>query len=142
VNRVFRIALSWDDLIKVLVVRGIVFVQEQKVPYDEEIDAHELEALHVLGELNGEPIAAARIRLLADYAKLERIAVREGHRGRGIGGQLVEFMMGVAREHGFSRFKLHAQAHLVAFYGRHGFVVRGPMFQEAGIDHYLMDRQD
>jgi predicted GNAT family N-acyltransferase len=138
----FHIIGSWDDLIKVLIVRGIVFVEEQHVPYGEEIDAHELEALHVLGELEGEPVAAGRIRFLDDCAKLERIAVRDRYRGRGIGRQLVEYLMAVARERGFRRFKMHAQAHLRDFYGRHGFTAVGPMFKEAGIDHYLMIRQD
>jgi len=47
-------------------------------------------------------------------------------------------MLELARERGFHRFKMHAQAHLADFYGVHGFTTRGDIFQEANIDHYLM----
>jgi len=33
---------------------------------------------------------------------------------------------------------MHAQAHLADFYGRHGFEIRGDLFYEANIPHYLM----
>jgi len=138
----FRIAASPADRLKAHIVRGIVFVEGQHCPYDEEIDQHEDEALHILGELDGEPVAAARIRFLGDWAKLERIAVREAFRGRNIGSELVEYMLALAAERGYRKFKMHAQAYLSDYYTRFGFVRQGEMFQEAGIDHYLMVRED
>ena len=86
----FKIVESLDDLIKTYAVRAIVFIGEQKCPYDEEIDEHEHSSIHILGELNGEPIASARIRFPGSYAKLERIAVRKQWRGQGIGRKLVD----------------------------------------------------
>ena len=47
----FRIAESFDDLIKVFMVRGIVFVEEQQAPYREEVDEHEFGAIQILGEV-------------------------------------------------------------------------------------------
>jgi len=138
----FKIATSWDDLIKVFTVRAVVFIGEQNTPYDEEIDQHECCSLHILGEVGDEPAAAGRIRFLGEYAKLERIAVRKEYRGQNHGHQLMEFMLDTAREHGFRKLKMHAQAHLCDFYRRYGFEVQGPMFQEANIDHYLMVRED
>jgi predicted GNAT family N-acyltransferase len=138
----FHVACSMDEFLKVLIVRGIVFIEEQNCPYDAEVDEHEYRAIHILGEEDGEPIAAARITFAGDQAKLERIAVRKAYRGRNLGHELVEYMLQVAREHGFHKFKMHAQADLCGYYARHGFEVRGEMFQEAGIDHYLMVRED
>jgi predicted GNAT family N-acyltransferase len=138
----FKIVISMDDLIKAFMVRAIVFIEEQNVAYMEEVDEHEFSALHILGEMDGEPMAAGRIRFLGEWAKLERIAVRRGWRGREYGHQLVEYMLMVARERGYTKFKMHAQAHLEAFYGTHGFTRKGEMFQEAKIDHYLMIRED
>jgi predicted GNAT family N-acyltransferase len=134
----FRVVRSLDDLIKALVVRGIVFVGEQGVSYAEEMDEHEHAAVHVLGELDGEPVAAARVRLLAGVAKLERMAVRKEFRGRGCGTDLLSFAMQVARDAGITRFKIHAQTAAAAFYEKHGFQRQGDTFTEAGIEHCLM----
>jgi predicted GNAT family N-acyltransferase len=131
-------ACSLDDLIQVFVVRGIVFCSEQQVSYDLERDEHDCSAIHILGEVGGEPAAAGRIRAVDGWAKLERIAVRQRFRGRGFGHRLTDFMLETARQGGFSRFKMHAQAHLEDFYRCHGFRARGEIFDEAGIDHILM----
>jgi len=135
---IFKIVDSLDDLIKVFIVRGIVFIAEQKVPYRIEMDEHELSALHILGERDGEPIAAGRLRFLGDWAKLERIAVRKEYRNRGYGHAIVDYMLNVARTKRYHKFKMHAQAYLCDFYARHGFQIRGELFKEADIDHYLM----
>jgi len=47
----FRIATTSGDLIKVFIVRGIVFLEEQNVPYSIEMDEHESTATHILGEI-------------------------------------------------------------------------------------------
>jgi len=131
-----------EDVQRVFAVRSIVFIGEQRCPYLEEFDGLDAGALHILGEEDGEPIAAGRIRSVEGVAKLERIAVLAPARGRGLGHELVEFMLQAARDRGFRGFKMHAQAHLVDFYRRHGFEPHGELFQEAGIDHYLMIRDD
>ena len=134
----FSVATNQEDLIKSFVVRGIVFVEEQGISYRIEHDEHDVSATHILGEMDGEPFAAGRIRAVGEYAKLERIAVRKSYRGKGLGHKLTEYMLFVAQEQGFKKFKLHAQSYLKDFYQKHGFEVVGDMFKEAGIDHYLM----
>jgi predicted GNAT family N-acyltransferase len=112
----FKIVTNPDDLIKVFIIRGIVFMDEQKVAYSIEMDEHEYSALHILGEINGEPVAAGRIRFIGEWAKLERIAVRKEFRNHGYGHKIVEYMLKIARERGFGKFKMHAQAHLCEYY--------------------------
>lgn len=138
----FKIVTTMDELSRAYAVRSIVFLEEQKCSYALEFDEYEHSAVHILGEEHGEPFAVGRIRYLASYAKLERIALRQAWRGRGLGHQLVEFMLAVAQAHGFTHYKMHAQAHLTRFYQQHGFVVQGDIFEEANIPHYLMIRQD
>jgi len=138
----FRIAASLDDRIKAFVVRGIVFMDEQGVSYRDEMDEHEDDAIHVVGELDGEPVAAARIRFLGTFAKLERMAVRREYRGRGYGAALLAFTIQVARDHGVTQFKLHAQTSAQNFYAKHGFQPQGKTFQEANIEHQLMTRKE
>ena len=138
----FRIALQPDDVTKALLVRAIVFMEEQNVSYAEEMDAYDREALQIIGEIQGEPIATARIRFLDGTAKLERLAIRKAWRNQGHGDRLLEFMLALARERGFRKFKLHAQARLRAFYEKHGFQAEGDPFLEAGIPHLLMWKTD
>ena len=138
----FRLADSFHDLIKVFVVRGIVFMEEQAVPFNEEIDDYEFSSVHVLGEVDGEPMAAGRIRFLETTAKLERLAVRSKYRKKGYGHQLIDYMMDVARKNGFHEFLIHAQTHLTDFYAEHGFMVQGHRFEEAGIPHFRMVRSE
>ena len=138
----FKVVTNQEDLIKAFVVRGIVFIEEQGVPYKVEHDEHDFSATHVLGEMDGEPFAAGRIRAVGEYAKLERVAIRKSHRGRNLGHELTDFMLSVAQEQGFKRFKVHAQSYLKDFYQKHGFEIVGDMFKEADIDHYLMIRND
>lgn len=140
---VLRLAESGADILKVMVVRGIVFIEEQGVDWDGEIDAFEEESIHVLGEVDGEPVASGRLRMLPDgQAKLERIAVRPRWRGRGIARQVVDFLLVEAHRRGADRFKLHAQVYLEKFYADFGFTREGDVFDECGIDHILMLRDD
>jgi len=143
VNPDIRIAETPDDRLKVMVVRGIVFVEEQRVDWEGEFDEHEDAAIHVLGEADGQPVAAGRLRLLdGGAAKLERIAVRPRWRGRGLAHAVVRFLLDEAARRGATRLKLHAQVYLEDFYAGYGFVRRGDVFDECGIDHILMTRGD
>ena len=123
-------------------VRSVVFCGEQGVPYDIERDEFEDTATHVLGEIDSEPVAAGRLRCLPDYAKLERIAVRAPWRGRGIGSEVTRLLLRLAREQGYSSYRLNAQAYLEDYYGRFGFRAVGDIFMEAGIEHVSMVRED
>jgi predicted GNAT family N-acyltransferase len=138
----FKVATHFEEVLKVWAVRHIVFVEEQKVPYALEHDSFDYSALHLLGEKDGEPFGAGRLRFIEGVAKLERIAIRPAFRGKGYGHQLTNFMIQLAQAQGFRRFKLHAQVHLSAFYQQHDFQVQGEKFVEAGIEHYLMLRED
>lgn len=138
----FKVVTDLNDLIKVFIVRGIVFLEEQKVSYVIERDKYDNSAIHVLGEKNGEPFASGRIRACGEYAKLERVAIRKAYRRKNFGYRLTEFMISVAKEQGFRKFKVHAQAYLTSFYRKHGFEIVGNIFKEADIDHYVMIRDD
>ncbi len=138
-----RIATSEEDVLKVLVVRGIVFIEEQKVDWEGEIDEFEKTATHFLGEIGGQPVATGRLRHLDDgWFKVERIAVRPRWRGEGYAKEIVTFMLDNALEKGAKKFKMHAQVYLEDFYKGFGFRREGGVFDECGIDHIYMVRKD
>jgi predicted GNAT family N-acyltransferase len=138
-----RIAASEEDVLKALVVRGIVFIEEQEVDWEGEIDEFEKTATHFLGEVGGQPVATGRLRHLEDgWVKVERIAIRPAWRGQGFAQQMVTFMMDHALERGAKKFKMHAQVYLEKFYRGFGFAREGDVFVECGIDHILMVRKD
>ena len=138
-----RIATSEEDVLKVLVVRGIVFIEEQKVDWEGEIDEFEKTSTHILGEVDGQPVATGRLRHLEDgWVKVERIAVRPRWRGKGYAKEIVAFMLDQATAGGAGKFRMHAQVYLEDFYGGFGFRREGDIFVECGIDHLLMVRED
>ncbi|HRO28364.1 MAG TPA: GNAT family N-acetyltransferase [Luteimonas sp.] len=117
-------------------MREIVFVQEQQVPPELEIDDLDPRCRHVLArDEAGLAIGTAR---LSPEGKIGRMAVLRDQRGRGVGSALLHALLRLAREDGLDRVHLHAQADAIAFYRDHGFTPVGERFMEAGIEHQAM----
>jgi predicted GNAT family N-acyltransferase len=124
-------------------VRFPVFVDEQHVPAEEEVDEHDRtdgDARHALVRSDGEPVAAGRYyRTDGNTAQVGRMAVLASHRGRGLGRLLLDALIADARARGFTRIALHAQDHAVAFYANAGFAAFGATFMECDILHQPME---
>lgn len=117
-------------------VRYEVFVQEQGVPRALEMDDKDVHCLHAVAyDAAGVPVGTGR--LLPD-GHIGRMAVRQPGRGTGIGSALLQGLMAQARERGHDHVALSAQTHAAPFYTRHGFVMSGEQFMEAGIAHVHM----
>ena len=88
-----------------LEIRKRVFVEEQNVPMDREVDEYEDTATHIL-LIDDEPIGTVRYRPASDdMIKIERMAVLPEERGRKLGFKLMEFVHQHAREAGYTRTK-------------------------------------
>jgi len=117
-------------------VREAVFVQEQQVPAEIELDAHDPLCQHVLAlDAEDRPIGTGR---LTPDGRIGRMAVLAGWRGRGVGEALLDALIERARQLGWRELSLHAQASAIGFYARRGFLPFGERFVEAGIDHQSM----
>lgn len=117
-------------------IRFEVFVEEQKVPAELEMDDMDAVCLHAVAyDAAGVPVGTGR--LLPD-GHIGRMAVRAGARGTGIGGALLQALMAQARARGDLQVVLSSQSHAAPFYQRHGFVIEGEEFFEAGIAHINM----
>lgn len=130
---------AWRSLHKAAAaVRRAVFVVEQQIPESLEWDEFDALALHVVIEVDGVPAATGR--LLPD-GRIGRMAVRVDARGRGLGGRVLEHLVGHAARRGDARVTLSAQVHAIPFYARHGFVPEGEVYDDAGIPHRNMTRE-
>ena len=117
------VARSFDDLARVIAVRGAVYMGEQECPYDEEYDGNDLSATHLLGFVGREPAGCMRIRFFADFAKIERMSIRPEFRKTRMAVQLIRATFLFCRKKGYTRIYGHSQARLVHFWTRFGFKV-------------------
>lgn len=137
-----------DELHEALTVRMRVFVQEQGVPLEEEVDRYDVDpaakppAVYVLGRLDGACIATGRLLLdvgLGELPHIGRVAVLEEHRRNGYGAAIMAALHEAALARGFRGVTLAAQLHAIPFYEHLGYIARGPVFLDAGIEHRDMD---
>ena len=130
------------DLARCRALRREVFILEQRVPADIEVDGRDDACVHFLavhpdrGELG-----AARLRVTpSGVAKAERVAVRATARGTGVGRALMRALEAEAKASGHLRVVLGAQMDAVPFYLRLGYQPVGRRYMEAGIEHQTMER--
>ncbi|MFB4185081.1 MULTISPECIES: GNAT family N-acetyltransferase [Bacillus amyloliquefaciens group] len=123
-------------------VRKEVFVKEQHVPEEEEIDQFEDTSEHIVIYDGGQPVGAGRWRLKDGHGKLERICVMKSHRSLGVGAIIMQALEKAAAAKGAESFILHAQTQAVPFYEKQGYrVTSGEEFLDAGIPHLEMIKE-
>lgn len=125
-------------------IRTTVFVEEQNVPPQDELDQYENSAVHFLAYANNEPVGTARYRYTDKGIKLERFAVLKEFRQLGLGKALVNAVMKDIEANPDNQGKtcyLHGQVPVVEFYQSFNFIPEGDQFDECGIMHYLMRRK-
>ena len=132
---------NWNDLGRLAErLRMKVFVKEQGVPREIEIDEFDTMCRHVV-VVNRLGHAVATGRLVSDapgVARIGRMAVARELRGSRVGRQVLDALVQAARDRGDTHAVLHAQVHAQNFYARAGFVPEGAVYEEAGIDHITM----
>lgn len=128
-----------------LAVRFSVFVREQEVPAEIEVDEYdrpEASSVHALvRDDGGRTIGTGRFYTReAQTMQIGRMAVLASARGRGAGRMLLDALVAEGRRRGYVRASLHAQTHAIAFYEAAGFTGRGETFLDANIPHVEMSR--
>jgi predicted GNAT family N-acyltransferase len=123
-------------------VRVAVFVDEQGIPREEEIDELDDVAVHCVGYGDdGAPVAAGRLVLMDGYGKIGRMAVLKAHRGAGMGAAVLDLLEREGAARGLRLFKLSAQLSARAFYDRAGYEADGAVYDEVGIPHIAMRKR-
>lgn len=138
VDIVVRRAVGEIDMEAAQSIRMEVFVQEQDVPEDEEMDEYDDVAVHAIAISHGIVIGTGRLLLDGFEAKIGRMAVLQSKRRSGVGSLLMAFLEREAVTNGALVIVLHSQTYVSDFYEKHGYRCEGSVFLEAGIEHVLM----
>lgn len=110
-----------EDFMRMVSIRSAIYIGEQECPYEEEFDGNDLSSTHLIGYAGREPVGCIRVRYFADFAKIERLAVRKEYRSTRLSFQLVRAAIELCRMKGYRRLYGHAQKRLVNFWSRFGF---------------------
>jgi predicted GNAT family N-acyltransferase len=133
----FRVADYDADYATIRGIRFAVFVDEQRVPPELEMDDRDAVCIHLLGYDGATAIATGRIDL--DYdGKVGRVAVLPSHRRAGTGTRLMAEIHALARRQRLPRVWCNAQISAAPFYERLGYRIASEPFDEAGIAHVRM----
>ena len=127
------------ELVQVFSIRIRVFVREQHVPAEIELDADDQRAIHFLATNSGRAVGTARVVMSHGEAKIGRMAVLKSYRRKGVGAALLKRAILAAKRLHARRIYLHAQIAVTGFYERMGFRAVGRVFDEAGIAHRKMN---
>jgi predicted GNAT family N-acyltransferase len=136
-----RPARDADEVRAALALRHEVFVVEQRVPIEEEVDEHDETALHLVAVEGGRVVATARVVIEGETATVGRVAVANHARRRGIASRLIAASETHARARGARRVALAAQTGALALYERAGYTGYGERFMDAGIEHLMMEKR-
>jgi predicted GNAT family N-acyltransferase len=123
-----------------LALRHEVFVGEQGVPRELEIDEHDERAVHIVALEDGELVGTCRVLQAGSQAKFGRLVVARAARGQGIGAALLAAAERRARELGCNQMVLAAQTSAMGLYERAGYTARGEVYLDAGIEHMTMEK--
>lgn len=131
-----------DLYLDALKIRNQVFVKEQGVPLDREIDNYEAYTIHfVLYQDTETPMATLRLLPLEDgKIKVQRMAVLKEFRKKGLGKVIMEAAETFANEHDYQQLVLGAQLTARDFYQRLGYQTEGEIFLDADIEHVTMTK--
>src|SRR3954453_11306488 len=116
-----RVVRSMEEMTRVIAIRSAVYMGEQHCPFEEEFDGNDFSATHLICHREQEPVGCLRIRYFADFAKLERLAVRNESRSNGLAGQIVDAAIELCRKKGYRVLYAHSQKRLLGFWAQRGF---------------------
>lgn len=137
-----KLVTTDEDRERAFTLRKEVFVKEQGVPLNLELDEHDETAIHFLVNDGNKTIATARLREIEPkVGKVERVCVLNSYRGKRLGVLIMETVERYASEINYQKLKLNAQAYAVPFYEKLEYVVTSPEFMDAGIPHRAMEKK-
>ncbi|KAB2337244.1 GNAT family N-acetyltransferase [Cytobacillus depressus] len=135
-----KVVKNEQELQDAFSVRKTVFIEEQKVSEEEEMDQFDDTAVHFVQYDGNQPIGAGRFRTIDRVGKVERICVIKEKRKTGAGKAIMQKIEEYAKKHEIPVLKLNAQTHAIPFYSGLGYEIISEEFLDAGIPHRTMQK--
>lgn len=126
-------------LVEAIKLRFEVFVWEQRVPIEMEVDEYDRRCNHLV-VLDRQERVVGTLRLVSqgENVKMGRFVIRKSHRRRGLGTWMMNAALKIARQKGYKNMHIEAQTYVVSFYENLGFEVTSGEYLDAGIPHMRM----
>ena len=135
-------AITKRDQSECFAIRTEVFVEEQGVPKEEELDGLDQTSIHALARINSIPVATGRLITIDNKnARIGRMAVKIEYRRIGVASLVLDFLEEKAREKRIQHITLEAQEYVKHFYSDRGYSERGGVFLDVGIPHVKMVKE-
>jgi predicted GNAT family N-acyltransferase len=139
---VVKLVETESDMEEAIAVRFRVFVSEQSIPPEEELDEADATATHAMALYQGRVVGTGRMMVREDgHAQIGRMAVDAAWRRKGIGDKILRFLEESARAQGMKHSLLHAQEYVKSFYAARGYLEHGDTFLEVDIPHVEMRKE-
>lgn len=133
-------AKAEEQLRDAYAIRKKVFVEEQHVPIEIELDEHDANSSHFVLYDGDLPVGAGRFRIIDGIGKVERICILPAYRGKGAGLKIMQKMEEFARSLHIEELVLNSQTSAIPFYKKQGYVIVSEEFFDAGIPHRTMKK--
>lgn len=130
--------LDKNNIEKAFDIRRKVFIEEQNIPLELEIDGIDEKAKSIILELDKNPIGTARLIDQDNKMYIGRVAVLKEYRNKGYASKMIEFLLDEAKNLNINKIYIHSQSTAKNFYEKLGFVEFGEEFLEANIPHINM----
>ncbi len=132
------VARTLDDFMKVMVIRGIIFIGEHGHRYNMEFDEHELSnRTHMLAlDDTNEPIGIMRVLKDGKDAKFERLAVMPEYRKKGVAVNIVKAGIEYCKTQGIENIYLFCEPQLEKYWSKQNFtrICGGKILKYRGLD--------
>ena len=130
------------EMLSCLSLRRAVFIEEQNVPENEEVDGDDPNCDHILLTISDDPVGAARLKYYDNFVKVQRVCVLKNYRGQGIGSDIINFIIKHIEKNDIrNSVRLGSQIHALEFYKGLGFVEFSEEYLDACILHKDMEYQ-
>ena len=133
-----KIIKPGDDISEAMKIRIPVFVEEQNIPKENELDANDKISYHAVLYENEIPVACGRLYFTDDIAHIGRVAVLKEYRRKGYATKVCKKLIDVAISKKLNMITLGAQKYVVELYEKLGFEIVGDEYLDENIPHLKM----